>query len=258
VDTGACSDGNCPVSNINLFEAVSFANRYSERRGLPACYKLEGCTGSFGSGPVCNAFGKEPGELECTRKEEDGLNCSGLFVTARSVYECPGYRLPTEAEWEYAARAGTRTAFFNGDITPEPVVGECAPDENLAEVAWYCHNSGGRQHPVGSRTPNAWGLHDMLGNVSEWTADAMHFLGYGQGPLKDPMGYWWTRAGEKDRNLMPMAEYDGRLARQDTMITRGGNYQFSASSNKVNKRAHLVRVHQGTSVLGFRLARTLP
>jgi len=238
VDTGACRDGLCPISNINLFEAVSFANRYSERRGLPACYKLEGCTGKFGSGPVCSKAGKEPGQLECARKEEDGLNCSGLFVTAPSVYECRGYRLPTEAEWEYAARAGTRSAFFNGEITPEPVSGECGPDTMLSKVAWYCHNSGGRQHPVGLRAPNAWGIHDMLGNVSEWTADAIHFLGYGKGPLKDPMGYWWSRAGEKDRNLMPVAEYGGEVTRQDTMIARGGNYQFSASSNKVSKRAH--------------------
>jgi formylglycine-generating enzyme required for sulfatase activity len=258
VDPGACRDARCPISNVNLFEAVSFANRYSEHRGLPACYRLEGCTGTFGNGPICNKAGKEQGQLECSRREEDGLNCSGLFVTAPSVYACPGYRLPTEAEWEYAARAGTRSAFFNGDITPERVPGECAPDAKLSEIAWYCHNSGGRQHVVGGRAPNGWGLFDMLGNVSEWTADAIFLLGYGPGPLKDPMSYWWSRAGEKDRNLMPIAEYGGELVRQDTMIARGGNYNFSASSNKASKRAHLARVFQGTSALGFRLARTLP
>ena len=258
VDTGACRDPKCPVSNVNLFEVLSFANRYSEHRGLPACYRLEDCAGKFGSGPICNQAGTEPGQLSCSRREEDGLNCGGLFVTAPSVYDCRGYRLPTEAEWEYAARAGTRTAFFNGEITPEPVPGECAPDTRLSQIAWYCNNSGGRQHAVGQRAPNGWGLHDMLGNVSEWTADAIHFLGYGKGPLKDPMSYWWSHGGEKDRNLMPVAAYGGELARQDTMIARGGNYQFSASSTKVDKRAHLARVFQGTSVLGFRLARTLP
>lgn len=257
VDTGVCRDAQCPISNINLFEAITFANRYSEHRGLPACYRLEGCAGKFGSGPICNRAGKEPGQLECTREEEDGLRCNGLFVNAANVYECQGYRLPTEAEWEYAARAGTRTAFFNGDITPEPIRGECGDDPRLERIAWYCHNSGGRQHTVGQREPNGWGLHDVLGNVSEWTADAINFLGYGPGPLKDPMGYWWSRAGEKDRDLMPLADYSGEVARQDTMIARGGNYQFSASSNKVDRRAHIARVFQGTSVLGLRLARTL-
>jgi formylglycine-generating enzyme required for sulfatase activity len=97
----------------------------------------------------------------------------------------------------------------------------------------------------------------MLGNVSEWTADALHLLGYGKGPLKDPMGYWWTRGGSEARNLMPVADYGGVRVKQDTMLTRGGNYQFPSSSNKVDKRGYVARVFQGSSVLGLRLARTL-
>lgn len=69
------------------------------------------------------------------------------------------YRLPTEAEWEYAARAGTKTAFWFGD----------APDDMKANE-WYFENSEGPQK-VGTKKPNPWGLHDMLGNVSEWTLD---------------------------------------------------------------------------------------
>ncbi len=70
------------------------------------------------------------------------------------------YRLPTEAEWEYAARAGTTTAWSS--------VAEAA---GLDGVAWYAKNSDGQPHPVGTKKPNAWGLYDMIGNVAEWTLD---------------------------------------------------------------------------------------
>ena len=82
------------------------------------------------------------------------------------------YRLPTEAEWEYAARAGT-----TGDRYAA----------NLNAIAWYDGNSGGRTHPVGQKVPNAWGLYDMLGNVWEWVAD-WRLERYPGGTVTDPPG----------------------------------------------------------------------
>ena len=83
---------------------------------------------------------------------------------------CTGYRLPTEAEWEYAARAGS-TGARHGD---------------LEAVAWYEGNSGGKTHPVGQKQANAWGFYDMLGNVWEWVWDWQ--ADYPAGSVSDPLG----------------------------------------------------------------------
>ncbi|MDM8543712.1 SUMF1/EgtB/PvdO family nonheme iron enzyme [Desulfococcaceae bacterium HSG9] len=92
------------------------------------------------------------------------------------------YRLPTEAEWEYAARAGSQTAFANGEITEI----KCGQDPNLVKMGWYCGNSGDKTHSVGEKSPNVWGLHDMHGNVYEWCQD--WFGNYSSSPVADPKG----------------------------------------------------------------------
>ena len=113
--------------------------------------------------------------------DECGSDCPAEQVSWDAVQEFIGrlnaqaggtrYRLPTEAEWEYAARAGT-----SGDRY----------STNLDAIAWYDDNSRFRAHPVGQKAPNAWGLHDMLGNVWEWVED--RYGEYPGGSVTDPPG----------------------------------------------------------------------
>ena len=132
------------------------------------------------------------------------------------VSGCTGYRLPTEAEWEYAARAGTTTSWSFGE---DPAV--------IGEYAWYNGNAEGRVHAVGSRKANPWGLYDMHGNVWEWVWDS--YDSYKSGKVVNSDG-------------------DYRVLRGGSFVFEAGN-QHSAVRN-TDKSAYLGRYH-----FGFRCAR---
>ncbi len=110
------------------------------------------------------------------QKGEDDLPATNVsWNDAQSHCEKYGFRLPTEAEWEYAARAGSQAAWSFGD-----------DESQLGDYAWYKQNSGGEAHQVGTRKPNGWGLHDLHGNVWEWVADWK--APYSEEPQIDPTG----------------------------------------------------------------------
>lgn len=146
-------------------------------------------------------------------------------------YACPGYRLPTEAEWEYAARAGTTTATYNG--TGDNMHLACEqPNPVLDTIAWFCGNSVGSTKIVATRVANAWGLADMLGNVKEWTGDWR--AAYPAGPLTDP---WGSATGT-------------------ARVIRGGGIFSNANDVRAAARTQ-IEPYSSASDLGFRPVRAL-
>ena len=203
--------GDCPVEQVDWFDAVGYCNALSELEGLAPCYKV-----------------------------------SGNDVTWSGGYDCLGYRLPTEAEWEYAARAGTEEATYNGTSD----ICDCGKVvEELESIAWYCMNcevdySGCVSHeqydgpacagprPEGTLSPNPWGLYDLFGNAFEWCWDT--YAAFSGGPETDPTGS--PVPGER--------------------ISRGGAWASHPYNNRAARRGH------GSADLilnykGFRVARTL-
>jgi len=136
------------------------------------------------------------------------------------------YRLPTEAEWEYACRAGTSTPFAGGEIMEL----FCASDPNLDAMGWYCGNSGRRSRPVGQKKPNAWGLYDMQGNVCEWCQD-------------------WYGEYSADAKVDPLGAPSG-----SGRVIRGGSW-FSNAKNCRSASRFYWSPASGADFLGFRLVK---
>jgi len=178
----------CPVEQVRWNEAILYCNKCSELENLAPVYDVE---------------------------------------TGAADFTADGYRLPTEAEWEYAARAGASAAFFFGNN-----------EDRLDLYAWYRRNSGGHTHPVGQKLPNPWGLYDMLGNVWEWCND-------------------WYGEYEGDVVIDPTGPDKG-----EQRVLRGGAFDSSARRLRVSFRYRdfpdYGDVCEGYESYGFRRVRRAP
>ena len=195
----------CPVDFVNWNESVAYCNALSAAKSLTACYT---CTGS-GNTVICNT--------------------ATAYSSSGAIYSCPGYRLPTEAEWEFAARAGTTTPLYNGSVQ------NCTGiDTNADAIAWYDQNASSKSHPVKGKKANAWGLYDMSGNVMEWTHD-FYQEDLGTSSVSDPSGP--TTGTSK--------------------ATRGGSWNQQAKLLRSASRFKALSTGR-VAFLGFRCARTIP
>ncbi len=180
-------DDNLPVTNVGANDALKFCNMLSKTAGFEPCYD------------------EKTGKCDLSKN---------------------GFRLPTEAEWEYACRAGTQTHFYNGNT-----------ESDLDKAGWYLGNSDEKPHPVAQKEPNAWGLYDMHGNVYEYCYD-----GYDRSA---PVGY----PAESVTDPIFSEKFTYR-------VMRGGGW-FSEPSSCRSFTRSMFWTGGANYYIGFRVARSL-
>jgi formylglycine-generating enzyme required for sulfatase activity len=168
-------------------------------------------------------MGSNPSNFKDRSNPVEHVSWDDVQVFIRRLNQQEGhnrYRLPTEAEWEYAARAGSTGAYSFGDDA-----------DSLGRYGWYGGNSGGKTHPVGQKEPNAWGLYDMHGNVFEWVQDWYGTGYYSNSPVNDP----------------------GGPSSGSFRVIRGGGWNFIAQGCRSGLRFNYSPAYRHF-IIGFRLA----
>jgi len=194
-----------PVDGVTWYWALVYCNRRSKLENLTPVYKIKDSTDpdDWGDPPF--------------------MTNDRYWNMVEANWEADGYRLPTEAEWEYAARSGTNVPDF-----------EYTGSDKISDVAWYSDNSGERTNQVGLKLPNGAGVFDMSGNVWEWCWDWYCEDYYKNSPENNPRG-------------------------PDTgsfRIIRGGSWAHSAANHRVASRLNAFP-YRGNSFMGLRVVRNI-
>jgi formylglycine-generating enzyme len=185
-----------PAAGITFYDAAEFCNRLSEIEGLNKCYKIK---------KVKN------------EEVRSGFSIAGI----KCDFEQNGYRLPTEAEWEYAAKGGK-------EQWENPYSGSM----KLDETGWYIGNSDFTTHPVGKKKPNSIGIFDMSGNVFEWCWDIFQYYKHEKKMLESPKG----------------------PSRKGFRVIRGGSFMHGSEYALVAARKSVPEIASNTYI-GFRVVK---
>jgi formylglycine-generating enzyme len=198
--------GKRPVESVSWYDALVFCNKLSIKEGLSPAYSISDKTNPADWGTVPTS---------------SNTTWDAVVIVAGSN----GYRLPTEAQWEYACRANTSTTYNTGDTISD-------------NTGWYGDNSGNKTHEVGKKSANAWGLYDMHGNVYEWCWD-------------------WYGDYPSEAQTNPMGASSGT-----SRVGRGGSWVSVAKYLRSARRISFNPYQRGSGIpnseninLGFRLVR---
>ena len=213
VDKDYAPTPDCPVNMVSWYDAAAYCNWLSEQEGIPK-------------------------DQWCYKPNKDKRYADGMMM-APNYLQLKGYRLPTEAEWEYACRAGAETAYSFGEAA-----------EIVGEYGWYSVNSFNKSHPVGRLKPNDYGLFDMHGNASEWTQSGyQEYVTSVAGKAIDDI--------EDEKDIIRLDPVQALLRRNSAVrVLRGGSF-FSPASDVGSAYPNSNVLTLKSDYVGFRVARTL-